>query len=200
MGILPTDVDGIYCCNSQCSQCGGSGCGSAGDGCGFDNFWNCGKVNCCSKDIIDSERTCEGPLDTYCIIEGPNNKPYNSAYGLVQNNDFELGKTAWSRYTSGGRNGYTVDTLHKNSGSQSIKVTNGGASQWIPLDAPARSTITISGYSKAVGTSTGLPRVEASVYYGEKTPPVFNYLSNIFVKCSYLMLVQTSQQFILHYS
>jgi len=107
---------------------------------------------------------------------------------LVVNGGFEGNALAtWTRYTSGGRNGYTVDTSYKNSGSQSIKVTNGGANKWIQLDAPARSTITISGFCKAVGTSSGLPRVEASVYYGKKTSPVF-YLSNMFDKCSYLSL------------
>jgi len=142
--------------------------------------------NCCTSNIFDSGRKCERPSDTRCLILA-------DANNYVINGEFEGHRVgeAWTRYTSNGRNGYTVDTLHKNSGSQSIKVTNGGASQWIQLDAPPRSTITISGYSKAVGASSGLPRVEASVYYGKKTSSAFNYcLSNNFVKCSYLMLVQ----------
>jgi len=98
---------------------------------------------------------------------------------MVVNGGFEGNVYAtWTRYTSGGRNGYTVSTSYKNSGSQSIKVTNGGANKsWIQLDAQAGSTITISGFCKAVGTSTGHPRLEASVYSGKNISPVFNHLT-----------------------
>lgn len=203
-GVLGiSDVDGIYCCHSKCGQCGGSGCGSANSDNIFDALWDSitdSTVYCCSEHILEDGwvggwrggEYCESPSDIHCIIKGPGNNPY----GRVQNNDFELGKAAWTRYTSGGRNGYTVDTLHKNSGSQSIKVTNGGASQWIQLDAPARSTITISGYSKAVGTSSGLPRVEASVYYGKKISSVFTYLAYLIMfishACSNFSIIYTS--------
>ena len=72
---------------------------------------------------------------------------------LVQNGGYEGNvDSAWGGYMDG----YTVDTTFKNSGLQSIKITNGGARQAIPLDAEAGSKVTIKGYSKAVGTSTGL--------------------------------------------
>jgi len=63
-----------------------------------------------------------------------------------------------------------VATSFKNSGSQSIKVTNGGARQWIKLDAKAGSTINISGYSKAIRTSTDLwdYSIYADVKYGKR--------------------------------
>jgi len=124
----------------------------------------------------------------------------HSGDAYVQNGSFEGNALAtWTRYTSGGRNGYTVDTSYKNSGSQSIKVTNGGANKWIQLDAPARSTITISGFCKAVGTSTGHPRLEASVYSGKKTSPVLiihlTNLINVHISCLF-----KPQQFTLHCS
>ena len=91
-------------------------------------------------------------------------------YLLVDNGGFEGNvQDAWTNY---GTSGYTVSTSFKNSGSQSIKVTNGGARQWIDLDAKAGSAISISGYSKAVGTSTDLLARDYSIYadvkYGKK--------------------------------
>jgi len=57
----------------------------------------------------------------------------------------------WSSYM----NGYETSTAEARSGSQSIVVTNGGASQWVSLEAPSGYTIEISGYSKAIATSVG---------------------------------------------
>ena len=111
---------------------------------------------------------------------------------MVVNGGFEGNVYAsWTRYTSGGRNGYTVNTPFKHSGSQSIRVTNGGANKWIQLDAQAGSTITISGFCKAVGTSTGHPRLEASVYSGRKISPVFTHLTcliKIHISCLFKLL------------
>jgi len=72
---------------------------------------------------------------------------------LVINGGFEGDPDAdWSHYG----NGYTVDTTHKHSGNQSVKITDGGAKQSVTLNAEEGSQVTISGYSKAVGTSVGL--------------------------------------------
>lgn len=72
---------------------------------------------------------------------------------LVKNGGFEDDPGSdWSNY--GG--GYTVDQSFKHSGEQSIKIVNGGAQQWIEVSAEAGSQVTIKGYGKAVGTSTGL--------------------------------------------
>mmetsp|Transcript_3366 Transcript_3366/g.5854 ORF Transcript_3366/g.5854 Transcript_3366/m.5854 type:complete len:259 (+) Transcript_3366:195-971(+) len=73
--------------------------------------------------------------------------------GPVKNGGFEGSPEAdWSSYM----NGYTVDHAFKHSGAQSIKITDGGARQSVSLHAEAGSQVTIKGYSKAVGTSTGL--------------------------------------------
>jgi len=72
---------------------------------------------------------------------------------LVKNGGFEGSPgNEWSNYMSG----FTVDQTYKHSGDQSIKISNGGARQWVSLTAEAGSQVTIRGYSKAVGTSVGL--------------------------------------------
>ena len=52
-------------------------------------------------------------------------------------------------------NGYTIDTMFKHSGEQSIKIVNGGAKQWVSVMADASSEVTIRGYGKAVDTTPG---------------------------------------------
>lgn len=73
--------------------------------------------------------------------------------GSLPNGGFEgnLGSTGWKPYMGG----YTVDTTTFHSGGQSIKVTSGGASQWIyPSNAVAGSQMKFSGYAKSVGASS----------------------------------------------
>lgn len=72
---------------------------------------------------------------------------------LVKNGGFEVDpSTDWINYMEG----FAVDQTYKHSGNQSIKIENGGARQWVTLTAEAGSQVTFKGYSKAVGTSTGL--------------------------------------------
>lgn len=92
---------------------------------------------------------------------------------IVQNGGFEGdidsgGNLAyWSDYS----NGYTVDTTVKHSGEQSIKIVNGGAKQWVSVAADAGSQVTIRGYGKAVGTTSGLwdHGIYADVAYADGT-------------------------------
>jgi len=72
---------------------------------------------------------------------------------LVDNGSFEGDPTLdWTAYS----NGFTMETSEKHSGSQSIRVANGGAKQTVVLNAPKGSAITISGYSKAIGVTPNL--------------------------------------------
>ena len=91
-------------------------------------------------------------IDVVCGIEADVLPP--AGVGPVTNGGFEgFGTEAdWTGYMDG----YTVDTTFKNSGLQSIMVSNGGARQSVSLEVVAGSQVTIKGYSKAVGTSTGL--------------------------------------------
>lgn len=62
----------------------------------------------------------------------------------------------WSPSSDGG---YDISTATSRDGTQSIKVTNGGATQTVTLPAgsgASGSTITFGGYSRAVGTGTNL--------------------------------------------
>ena len=59
----------------------------------------------------------------------------------------------WGQYSTGG---YEVTSAKARSVAQAISVTECGARHKVYVDAPAGSTETISGYSKAVGTSAGL--------------------------------------------
>ncbi len=131
----------------------------------------------CKDDLLTGfiKKCCKwhGFLGTQlsCYTESQAYVETEVATTIVENGSFEGNvQDSWTSYMSG----YTVTTGFKNSGSQSIKVTNGGARQWIQLDAQAGSAITISGYSKAVGTSTGLwdYSIYADVTYGEKVAPL----------------------------
>lgn len=79
-----------------------------------------------------------------------NAPPVVASSGHVSNGDFEgpnVG-SAWENYMDG----YVIDTSDYNGGSQSIKVTNGGARQLIGLDKVEEGyMIEVSGYSKRVG-------------------------------------------------
>lgn len=70
--------------------------------------------------------------------------------GHVSNGGFEgtVG-SPWGSYSSG----YTVSTTDFNGGTQSVKVTNGAASQVITLTASEGYRVEISGFSKRVGES-----------------------------------------------
>lgn len=94
-----------------------------------------------------------GPdIQVVCGMEQDVLPPVESP-GPVKNGGFEGSlEVDWGSYM----NGYTADQTFKHSGDQSIKITNGGARQSISLNAEAGSQVTIKGYSKAVGTSTGL--------------------------------------------
>ena len=83
---------------------------------------------------------------------------------VVKNGGFEgnyVEVAYWEQY---GDDVFTVDETFKSGGDQSIKITNGGAKQWIALNHfPAASEVTIKGYSKAVGTTVG-ERGDYSIY------------------------------------
>ena len=62
-GLL--DRGNTVCCSGSCSQCGGSGCGAAGE-------------NCCTSNIKKSQKMCMEPEDTECMIprtEDPTAQP-----------------------------------------------------------------------------------------------------------------------------
>jgi len=83
----------------------------------------------------------------------PSMSPVSLFLGLVKNGGFEGSpETNWFNF----QGGYIVEQTFKNSGTQSIKIMDGGAKQVITLNAEAGSQVTLRGYSKAVGTSTGL--------------------------------------------
>jgi hypothetical protein len=110
-----------------------------------------------------------GPdIGVECGLEFDVLPPVVSA-GPVKNGGFEGANVAadWTSFMDG----YVVDTEFANSGSQSVKISNGGARQWVPLDAEAGSLVTIRGYSKAVGTSAGLwdYGIYADVAYADGT-------------------------------
>jgi len=88
---------------------------------------------------------------------------------LVMNGGFEGDVSAdWSAFS----NGYSVSTNEAYNGDQSVLVTNGAARQWVSLNAESGSSITLSGYSKAVGTSVNLwsdYSVYADVTYDDNT-------------------------------
>jgi hypothetical protein len=88
--------------------------------------------------------------------------------GALANPGFEgnLRSSGWKPYMGG----YAVDTTTFHSGGQSIKVTSGGASQWLyPSNAVAGSQMKFSGYAKSDGASSihGGPAV-MSVYVDVK--------------------------------
>ena len=88
--------------------------------------------------------------------------------GALANAGFEgdLPSTGWRPYMGG----YTVDATTYHSGGQSIKVTSGGAGQWIwPSNALAGSQMKFSGYAKSEGASSihGGPAI-MSVYVDVK--------------------------------
>lgn len=70
--------------------------------------------------------------------------------GHALNGDFESGASYWSNYSGG----YTIETSDYHGGSASIKVTNGGARQWVSFgsDPVAEGySVEVSGWSKRVG-------------------------------------------------
>ena len=69
--------------------------------------------------------------------------------GHVLNGDFE-GSTVGSNW-GGYMDGYTIGTADVNGGTQSIKVVNGGARQWVTVTVNEGNVVEISGYSKRVG-------------------------------------------------
>lgn len=89
--------------------------------------------------------------------------------GPVTNGGFEgcSAEGDWGSYMDG----YALDGAFMHSGQQSIRVTNGGAKQWVSLNAAPGSQVTIRGWSKAVGTSTGLwdYGIYADVAYSDGT-------------------------------
>jgi len=81
--------------------------------------------------------------------------------GHVAHGDFEgsgVG-SSWGAYMDG----YLVETSDFNSGSQSVKVTNGAARQWVSLNEGEGYVIELSGWSKRVG-ATGSTPWDYSVY------------------------------------
>ena len=85
----------------------------------------------------------------------------------LSNGGFEAGRSKWDNFVpTNVIGGYTVDTSYKNSGLQSIKVSNnGGAVQYVSsLEVVAGSQVTIKGYSKAFDISTGLSAGDYAIY------------------------------------
>lgn len=88
-----------------------------------------------------------------CATEGDVLPAKGPGRALVKNGGFEGDvREDWKPYVGG----YSVSRRFKRSGLQSVRVTNGGAWQRVPLDAGPGSRVTIRGYGKAVGTSRGL--------------------------------------------
>lgn len=77
---------------------------------------------------------------------GPSLQPVDR----VTNGDMEGDNTEDTWFVHG--NGYQRTTDEARSGQHSLRVTNGAAKQWVPLDVSSGSSITISGYSKAIRT------------------------------------------------
>ena len=105
------------------------------------------------------------------ILYASNTPPTLIGWGYVTNGGFEgsgVG-SSWSTYM----NGYTVDTSDFNGGSQSVKVTNGAAKQWIDLpDVVEGNLIEITAYSKRVGATGPAPwdyAVFADIKYSDHT-------------------------------
>lgn len=104
-----------------------------------------GETSSASSSIPDILVVCDMEQDVLSPVVAPP--------ALVKNGGFEGSlEDNWSGYMDG----YIADQTFKHSGNQSIKISNGGARQWVSLHAEEGSQVTITGYSKAVGTSVGL--------------------------------------------
>jgi hypothetical protein len=92
--------------------------------------------------------------------------PLLDSSSIVVNGSFET-NSAWSEFMDG----YSVVTDNVHSGSRSIRVTNGGAQQWVSKEIQADSIVQIKGCSKSVGTSTDLSdySIYADIYYTDST-------------------------------